>query len=71
MTRSKSMPVFASSPAPTAAPAEHPVKAWAEAIISSLEFAPGVEGPKAMDFQNLRIMALETMKDIVTLFEEA
>jgi len=71
MTRSKSMPVFASAPAPTAAPAEHPIKAWAEAIISSLEFAPGVEGPKAMDFQNLRTMALETMKDIVTLFEEA
>ena len=71
MTRSKSMPVFASTPAPTAAPAEHPVKAWAEAIISSLEFAPGVEGPKAMDFQNLRTMAIETMKDIVTLFEEA
>ena len=79
MTRSKSMPVFAStpstpapaSPAPAIEPAEHPVKAWAEAIISSLEFAPGVEGPKAMDFQNLRTMALETMKDIVTLFEEA
>ena len=71
MTRSKSMPVFASTHAPTAAPAEHPVKAWAEAIISSLEFAPGVEGPKAMDFQNLRTMAIETMKDIVTLFEEA
>ena len=63
----------AMAPAPQveAAPAEHPVKAWAEAIISSLEFAPGVEGPKAMDFQNLRIMAIETMKDIVTLFEEA
>lgn len=71
MARSKSMPFFASAPSPTAAPAEHPVKAWAEAIISSLEFAPGVEGPKAMDFQNLRTMALETMKDIVTLFEEA
>ena len=71
MTRSKSIPVFASTHAPTAAPAEHPVKAWAEAIISSLEFAPGVEGPKAMDFQNLRTMAIETMKDIVTLFEEA
>lgn len=71
MTRSKFIPVFASAPVPPAAPAEHPVKAWAEAIISSLEFAPGVEGPKAMDFQNLRIMAIETMKDIVTLFEEA
>lgn len=71
MTRSKSMPVFASTPATTSAPAEHPVKAWAEAIISSLEFAPGVDGPKAMDFQNFRTMAIETMKDIVTLFEEA
>lgn len=68
----KSMPAFTSSPAPApSSPAEHPVKAWAEAIISSLEFAPGVEGPKAMDFQNLRTMAIETMKDIVTLFEEA